>query len=407
MDPIGLDRVKLDPAEQLARLQSFLTLPRETIPRLTTRDAATLLRASAGRVGLEYVESSGVAPVFLLLPRGGASPGVTLFQTWHAETMATPAAAAVEGAERLALGAALAALEAVGASGALGPAEAPRAALVASPASSAGSSGLDQLLGEHRERLRAEAAFWIRIVPVAPRRRRVFLGSRGRVVVAVRGGEGNPYRARDQVVSELAEQAYGPRPLDFELLRKLAADPEAIAALGEAPGPETRVATGADGAAGAPAEERLRRALFDPRGDVVAPPAAHPERPRAWITIEIAEGMEPEPIARRVEALSGGGRADLVERFPWDRWNIHAPAIQALIAVAKARSEGAEIWPLSPWPSPSGLFSRALGTGLAEWGVPLPPGTAFRLPKPEQLEAITLEIAELLLRALEAGSERK
>jgi hypothetical protein len=387
-------RLSMDTAVQLKRLQSFLTLPRETIPGLTARDAGTLLRASASRLGLQFVENKGVAPTFLLLPQAGQAPVVTLFGTWHGEPSPTPAAA-VDGAERLALGAVLAAMEAAAATGALGPPGQPLVALVAAPSAGAGSQGLDEILQAHRERLRGNAAYWIRIGPEsAPRRRRVFLGARGKLVIALRGGDANPYRLRDQLVAELVEQAYGPRPLDFELMRKLAQGPEAVAFLRE-----VSPAAKASDDAGAGAEEEIRRALFLPRGDIVIPPAVHPERPRAWLTFEIAEAMEPDVIAKRVETLSGGGQAELVERFPWDRANIHHPAAHALIEMAKATSEGAEIWPSAPWTSPSGLFTRALGVGLFEWGVPLPEGAAFRLPKPAEFEAISMEVADLLVRA--------
>jgi hypothetical protein len=387
-------RLSMDTAVQLKRLQSFLTLPRETIPGLTARDAGTLLRASASRLGLQFIENKGVAPTFLLLPQAGQAPVVTLFGTWHGEPSPTPAAA-VDGAERLALGAVLAAMEAAAATGALGPPGQPLVALVAAPSAGAGSQGLDEILQAHRERLRGNAAYWIRIGPEsAPRRRRVFLGARGKLVIALRGGDANPYRLRDQLVAELVEQAYGPRPLDFELMRKLAQGPEAVAFLRE-----VSPAAKASDDAGAGAEEEIRRALFLPRGDIVIPPAVHPERPRAWLTFEIAEAMEPDVIAKRVETLSGGGQAELVERFPWDRANIHHPAAHALIEMAKATSEGAEIWPSAPWTSPSGLFTRALGVGLFEWGVPLPEGAAFRLPKPAEFEAISMEVADLLVRA--------
>jgi hypothetical protein len=396
MDPVDLGRLELDAAEQLARYQSFLTLPRETIPRLTARDAGTLLRAAAARLGLEAAEIAGVAPTFLLLPR--EAPLVTLFLTWTSTPLGRPDVAE-DAADRLALAASLAALETVVAAEILGPREAPRAALVVAPAANAGSQGLDGLLREHRDRLRSLAAFWIRIAPAAPARRRVYLGSRGHVVVGLRGGDGNPYRARDQVVAELSEQAYGPRPLDFELIRKLANDPGSVTFAQRQQGQDAP-------AAKISAEEGIRRALFEPRGDVVAQRASVPDRPRAWLVFETAEAMEAEPVARRVAELSGGGSADLVEDFPWDRWNIHAPAIQALIAVAKSRSEGAEIWPLTPWPSASGLFTRALGVGLAEWAVPLPAGTTFRIPTPDQFQAVALEVAELLMRTARGDGQK-
>lgn len=395
VNPEDIGRLELDAAEQLARYQSFLTLPRETIPRLSARDAATLLRAAAGRLGLEATEIAGVAPTFLLLPR--EAPLVTLFLTWTSASLGR-SDVAEDAADRLALAASLAALESVAEAGVFGPAGALRVALVVAPAANAGSQGMDALLREHRDRLRAEAAFWFRIAPTAPARRRVYLGSRGHVVVGVRRGDGNPYRARDQIVTELSEQAYGPRPLDFELIRKLASD-ETEVALARGPAEPAKPAKPAKpSGVQRPAEEQIRSSLFEPRGDVVVPKASLPDRPRAWLLFETAEAMEAETIARRSAELSGGGFADLVESFPWDRWNIHAPAIQALIAAAKSQSEGASIWPLSPWPSPSGLFTRALGVGLAEWDVPMPAGTTFRIPTPPQFEAIAREIAEVLMR---------
>jgi hypothetical protein len=392
----------MDTGVQLKRLQSFLTLPRETIPGLTSRDAGTLLRATASRLGLQFVENKRVAPTFLLLPQAGTAPIVTLFGTWHGEPTPTPAAV-VDGAERLALGAILAAVETAAAAGALGPHAQPRVALVAAPSAGAGSQGLDEILQSHREQLRADAAYWIRIAPEsAPRRRRIFLGARGKVVIALRGGDANPYRVRDQLVAELTEQAYGPRPLDFELMRKLAQGREAVAFLREI-SPAATPGRAAEDESGPGAEEEIRRALFLPRGDIVIPPAVHPERPRAWLSFEVAEAMEPDVIAKRIEMLSGGGQAELVERFPWDRANIHHPAAHALIEMAKATSDGAEIWPSAPWAGPSGLFSRALGVGLFEWGVPLPRGTAFRIPKPAEFEAISMEIADLLVRSATAA----
>jgi hypothetical protein len=275
---------------------------------------------------------------------------------------------------------------------------------VVAPAASAGSRGLDEMLREHRSRLAAGAAYWIRVapsttIPPVERRRNVFLGARGRVVIALRGGEGNPYRARDAVVEALREEAYGPRPLDFELIRKVAARPEAMALIGASgagagsgAGPESGAAPGSGTGSG---EERLRSALFEPRGDIVIPAVPHPDRPRAWLTFETAEAMEAESIASRVEALSGGGRAEVVENYPWDRANIHHPAIHALIELARERAGGSEIWPSAPWSTPSGLFTRALGINLAEWSIPLPSATQIRFPKPDQFETMALEAGEL------------
>lgn len=387
MDRSRLEQIDLGAKAQLTRLQSLLTLPRETIPRLTPQIARSVLRGAGDRLGLECIEIEGVTPIFLLLPRGEGATQTTLFQTWHSESLPT-SPGSVEGAERLALGAALTAMEAVMGLGGGGAEGSPRLSLVVAPAATSGSQTLDAALREHRGRIEAGAVAWIRIAAKAPRRRRVFLGARGRMVVGIRGGDGNPYRARDQVVAELSEEAYGPRPLDFELIRKISEQPEANEFLREAVSP-----IAGEG------EEWIRSALFQPRGDVVVPPVAHPERPRAWISLEIAEAMEPETIVGRLAELTGG-QADLVERFPWDRSNIHHPATQATIALAKSRSEGPDIWPSSPWPTPSGLFTRALGTGVAEWAIPLPPGTAFRIPKTEEFEAIAFEAAELLLQTL-------
>lgn len=390
MNSSGTAGPRLDPGAHLVKLQRLLSLPRETLPRLTAEEAGRYLRGSAERIGLEFVEFKGVAPIFLLLPRGEAPPSAVLFQTWHAEA-APVEPAAIEGAERLALGAAVAGVE---------TAMAARVAVVVAPAASAGSRGLAELLREHRGRLEAGAAYWIRVAPPAASgtaRRNVFLGGRGRVVIALRGGEGNPYRARDAVVEALREEAYGPRPLDFELIRKLASNPGALGLIGQGEG-----AASTGGAVSN--EERLRRALFDPRGEIVIPAVPHPDRPRAWLTFETAEAMEAESIANRVNALSGGGQADIVENFPWDRANIHHPAVHALIELSREKGGGAEIWPSSPWPTPSGVFSRALGVGLAEWGIPLPSGAQVRFPKPEEFGSMALEVAELLRKATSEGA---
>jgi hypothetical protein len=66
--------------------------------------------------------------------------------------------------------------------------------------------------------------------------------------------------------------------------------------------------------------------------------------------------------------------------------------------VSRSKAEGAEIWPMAPWCTPCGVFTRALGTPLAEWAVPLPTGIAIRFPDAEALGALEREIAELLLR---------
>jgi hypothetical protein len=92
----------------------------------------------------------------------------------------------------------------------------------------------------------------------------------------------------------------------------------------------------------------------------------------------------------------------VAEAFPWDRLNIHHPSIQGEIRTAKSVTEGAEIWPMAPWVTPSGLFTKMLGTPLAEWGVPLPAGAAIRFPMAEALTAMERELAELSLRAMGA-----
>jgi hypothetical protein len=60
---------------------------------------------------------------------------------------------------------------------------------------------------------------------------------------------------------------------------------------------------------------------------------------------------------------------------------------------------------MAPWATPSGLLTRALGTPLAEWGIPLPSGNAVRFPKPEAYEIMTREACELVLRAVGALDE--
>ncbi|HYJ31754.1 MAG TPA: hypothetical protein VE326_00910, partial [Candidatus Binatia bacterium] len=128
-------------------------MPRETLPGLTAREAGRYLRAAADRLGLEYIESAGVAPVFLLLSRGGIPPAVTLFQTWHAESAGVEPAA-VEGAERLALGAAVAGAEVVAGIQAAAGTQAgsgTRIAFVVAPSASSGSRGLAEALRANRD----------------------------------------------------------------------------------------------------------------------------------------------------------------------------------------------------------------------------------------------------------------
>src|SRR5688572_27085972 len=102
------------------------------------------------------------------------------------------------------------------------------AAVVVAPGASQGSLVLAQVLRDHRARVRAPVAFWPRIAPRGGKRRRIYLGSAGRVVLGVWESGVNAYRLRDQIIEELRGEAYGPRPLDFELLRKLGQSREAL-----------------------------------------------------------------------------------------------------------------------------------------------------------------------------------
>jgi hypothetical protein len=364
-----------------------MSMARETLPQSTSGAARSALERAAEWIGCELIENKGVAPVFGLLPPRGVEPRILLFATWHAETLpVTPAA--VEGSERLALAVTVGATAGVMESGGL---ERGSVALVVAPGSAHGSRVLDPFLREWRDRLAAPAGYWLRVTPRAPRRGRIYLGGRGRVVIGIWGGETSPYLVRDQVVERLHQEAYGPRPLDFELVRKLAADRDVLEFLEETI--EDPSAATDDG------ETRLRRALFEPFGQVIRPGASHPDRPAAWLSIEIAEGMEPEAILDLVKAAAPGSRVEMAEALPSDRIGIHHQSIQTLIRLSKSRSDGPELWPASPWVTPSGVFTRALGTSLAEWGIPLPPGNAVRFPKPEAFETMEREAAELLLRA--------
>lgn len=358
-------------------------MPRETIPQMSAQATRKTLTAAASLLRLELHVNESVVPTFLLLPPDGGPPSVTVFATWHAE--AHPVfPAAVEGAERLALAATAGALATLREAGLEPP------AIIVAPGATQGSLPLQDVLRAHRGSLQAPAAFWPRIAPAAPKRRRIFLGARGRVVLAVRGEGANAYTIRDRLVEQLKEEAYGPRPLDFELLRKLAEQPGALEFLDETlDDPRS---------AGGEGETKLRAALFDPRGQVIRPPVRHPDRPQAWIIIETAESMDPSDVAARAATLAGDAKIEMAEGFIWDRLNIHHPAVQAAIRTAKSVSEGAEIWPMAPWETPSGIFTKMLGVPLAEWGLPLPAGTAIRFPSAEALEKIERELAELFLR---------
>jgi len=387
MNPVDLDQLRIDASAHLASFKEFMSMPRETVPQMTAVVARKALTTAAAELDLEVVEKEGITPTFLLLPGPRATPSLTLFSTWHAEAHpVTPAA--VEGAERLALAATLGAVKALVAAGAARP------AVVVAPAAGQGSLPLEGHLREHREALQASVAFWPRIAPSAARRRRIFLGARGRVVLGVWGAEANPHAIRDQLVAQLSEEAYGPRPLDFELLRKLAQSAGAPDFLEETL--EDPDAVKGDG------EAKLRGALFEPRGQVVRPQVRHVDRPQAWIIVETAEQMEPADVAKKAQALAGATKVEMAEGFHWDRVNIHHPAIQAALRTAKSRSEGAEIWPMAPWVTPSGIFTRTLGTPLVEWGVPLPRGAAIRFPSADAVEEIEREMAELFLRGMGA-----
>jgi len=377
--------------EHLTWFQELMELGRETLPQRTAEAARRSLTRSAASLGLELVETTSPVPTFLLVPPAGTAPRLTIFASWNAESHPV-APAAAEGGERLALAASVGAVAAaLGSGGFAGP-----VAMIVPPGAGYGSIVLEANLRDHRASLQAPAAFWPRVGSSAPRRRRVFLGSRGQVVIGLWGGASNPYTLRDQLVKELADTAYGPRPLDFELLRKLAGQPDVLDFLDE---------TIADpGEIAGVGEDRLRNALFAPVGRVAKSPVAHPDRPRAWITIEGAEDMDPGSVLERARALAADARVEQAEAFRWDRLNLYHPSVQALVHAAKARSEGAEIWPAAPWVTPSGLFTRSLGTPLAEWTVPLPSGTRVRAPGVETYRAVVDELRDLFVRGVETKS---
>jgi len=376
----------IDSSSYLQNLQALLSMPRETLPQLTATETRKTLRWAADALRLELVEIGQLAPTFLLLPPAGTAPSMVLLASWHAEVLPVQPAA-VEGGERLALAAALAGLAQVGGSGANG---AVTASFVVVPGTTQGSLVLAETLREHRARLRAPMAFWPRITPRAPRRRRIYLGARGRVVLGVWDAGVNTYRLRDRMVEELRGEAYGPRPLDFELLRKVAQSRDAMDFLEE-------TLEDPDSGEG---EEVLKRALFAPRGQVVLPQVKHPDRPQAWLILEITENAEPSELLERARRYAEGARIEMAEGFPWDRLSIHHPSVQAEIKLSKEVSEGPEIWSSAPWVSASGVFSRSLGTPLAEWGIPIDASVAVRFPKPEQFEKLAAEAAGLVRHAM-------
>jgi hypothetical protein len=391
---LRIDRLTFDAAGYLAKFQELMSLARETLPQLSAEAARNSLAAAASALGLELIENKGAAPIFALLPPAGRTPRLAFFATWHAETVPV-VPAAIEGGERLALATTMGALLALADAGVLEPGS---VAVVVAPGAAHGSLVLDPFLRQHRDRLAAPAGFWIRSLPSAPRRRRIFLGGRGRVIVGLWGGDASPYLVRDQVVEALADAAYGPRPLDFDLIRKLAQSREVLEFLEEVI-EDPEAAQSGDG------EARLRSALFEPHAQVIRPGASHPDRPAAWILFDTAEAMEGPEILERVRAAAPGSRVEMAESIPWDRIGIHHAAIQTLVPLSKSRSAGPDIWPMAPWATPSGLLTRALGTPLAEWGIPLPSGNAVRFPKPEAYEIMTREACELVLRAVGALDE--
>src|SRR5713101_4471991 len=117
MNPIDVEQLRFDAAAHLASFQELMSMARETVPQMTATAARRALAAVAVELGLEVIEKEGITPTFLLLRRDGSAPSLTLFATWHAEAHpVTPAA--VEGAERLALSAALGAIRTIVAEGA-------------------------------------------------------------------------------------------------------------------------------------------------------------------------------------------------------------------------------------------------------------------------------------------------
>ncbi len=258
---IRLDQVTIDSTSYLTQFQELMSLARETLPQLSAEAARKALAAAAGPLGLELVENKGAAqvPIFALLPPEGVEPRLTLFATWHAETVPVMPAA-VEGSERLALAATIGALSAVVAAGGLLPGT---AAVVVAPGAAHGSQVLDPFLRERRVRIASPLGFWIRVLPKPPKRRRIYLGGRGRVVIGIWGGDTSPHLIRDEIVAALEDEAYGPRPLDFDLMRKLAESRDVLEFLEETvEDPEAASGSG---------ETRLKSAIFEPHAQVIRP----------------------------------------------------------------------------------------------------------------------------------------
>src|SRR5205809_1206061 len=166
-----------DFATYLQNLQTFLSLPRETVPQLTASETRKALQWAGQALGLEFTEVEGVAPTFLLLPAAGGVPTMVLFASWHAEALPVQPAA-VEGGERLALATALAGLGREAGSASNGGAP---ASIVVVPGTNQGSVVLVGTLREHRAGRSRPGACLPGIASRAPRRRRNLLWAGARV----------------------------------------------------------------------------------------------------------------------------------------------------------------------------------------------------------------------------------
>ncbi len=123
--------------------------------------------------------------------------------------------------------------------------------------------------------------------------------------VAGRGRK--PYSIRDRLIEQLKEESYGPRPLDFELLRKLADQAAGRWTFSRRP---STIRSRWRGEA-----KCLRAALFEPRGQVIRPPVRHPDRPQAWIVIETAENIDADDAARKAAAIAASAKIEMAEEF--------------------------------------------------------------------------------------------
>src|SRR5262245_1149551 len=112
VEAINLQALTFDSARHLDALRPFLSQPRETLPQLTLAETRKAMAWAGSRLGLEVIESKSNTPSFVALPGAGKVPQVTLFGSWHAESMPV-VPAAVDGSERLALAATMGALDAL------------------------------------------------------------------------------------------------------------------------------------------------------------------------------------------------------------------------------------------------------------------------------------------------------